>query len=369
MTSTKSRFGRGGQEAEEAAEAAAATGKGGGFRRTHYLPKMDKNDQIFLRYLTDSPEWYYVMSHASAPTKAKPDNWPSNNWPESMSAICRYDKAFQADPGSGLEAVYHDCYICDAGLVNQWGRPCKATQRLYALAVRREPVLGTDEMVAQGLIQEHQVGKRVGFRDATREVEVPKRDEKGEVVKDSEGKVVLEKTTELDILVINQAMNNYFSSLQSAYNAYGTVCDRDYVVTRKGEGKDTDYPHVPLDKIDSHVPGSDSWKVYEEAVKEQGDSVDIEKILEERSSDDYFARFFDPNKEAPLPGNSNGGDKPSGEQASSQSGQSPSLAKEPESNAGNDISQDKLREMRERIRGGAATKSDESAEKSGALNF
>ncbi len=42
--------------------------------------------------------------------------------------------------------------------------------------------------------------------------------------------------------------NTPIPGMISAYETYGTLCDRDYVITRKGSGKDTTYTVMPLDK-------------------------------------------------------------------------------------------------------------------------
>ncbi len=356
MTSTaqQSRFSRGGENAEAADEALrAARGGSGGFRKTNYLPKIGKGKSIFLRYLTESPQWVYVDSHAFAPTKGAPDWWPKDkNFPEAMPAVCRYDKAFQEvkDETTGeilYPAIYTDCYIDDAKLKNRWDRLCAPAVRVYALAILREEVIGTKEMVAAGQIPAEMEGKRVGLKDSTREVEVPKRDDKGEFVKDKDDKLVVETITEPAIIVVNQAVGNYFAGLQSLYGMYGSNCDRDYAVKQQDEGKDVEFQHIPLDPIPSLKPGEPAWERYEKAIAEQGESVDIEAILMDRSSDDFFGLFFDPSKEAKQ----RGGDSKS-ESTSSTGGQSSAPAKQQEAAPSNDVgSDDMLAKMRDRVRG------------------
>lgn len=48
--------------------------------------------------------------------------------------------------------------------------------------------------------------------------------------------------------LVRQANKNFWSVLSGYYARYGTICDRDYEITRKGNGKDTQYIIVPLDK-------------------------------------------------------------------------------------------------------------------------
>jgi len=321
-------FRKGGQAAQEA----AAAQQGSRFHRTPYL-SIEEGDQEVLRYLTDSDDWLYVLQHASVPTKNKPEGY-TGNWPSSMPAVCRYDEAFKG--------IYSDCYIDDAGLQNQWGRPCKPTVRVWALACLREEVVGTKEMFQAGDIQEGQIGKRLGFRDQMRDVE--ERDAKGEPT----GK----KTQERAIVLVNFAPNNYFNALNSIYSIYGTVCDRDYVVKRTGEGKDANYDHIGYDMTDNLHPAferdgkqfeeTESWGRYAKAIAEQG--IDLGAIMAERASDDFYARFFDPTK---TPEPRGGGDSSSSSTSSSAQAKEPSVP----SPADNDVDPEKLAEMRRRVRG------------------
>lgn len=336
-------FGRGGDAAQQAEEALAAT-RGSNFRRTEYLPNIGKDKTVFIRYLTDSPDWYHTLQHNSVPTKSAPSDWPAQRkWPDSMSAVCRYDEAFAG--------IYSDCYICDAKLVSQYGRECKASLRVWALAVLREEVLGTQAMVDQGMISAEQVGRRVGFKDATREVDET----------DADGKPTGKKTIEPRIVVVNKAMNNYFSGLNSMYGIYGTVCDRDYVLKQIGEKKDVEFQHIPLDPTPTHKPGTESWAAYDEAIKAQG--LDLAAIMAEKASDDFFAKFFDPNKQAPQREKKDG-EQSSGGQATQASQIQQSVA------PSNDVDPDRLAAMRARIRGGATeAPSQPQGQPAGMLNL
>lgn len=356
-TATASRFARGGDSAIEAEEALSAS-RGGGtsFRRTNYLPKIGKGNHIVLRYLLDSSDWFYVESHPGAPTKGAPTDWPKDRkFPASMPAVCRYDSAFKAvvaDPSKGitedLPAVYTDCYICDAKLINSFGKEAKPVIRVYTLAIIREEVIGTQEMVDKNQIQPQMVGRAVGYRDGTREVEVPKKDAKGEVIKGSDGKVETETIVEPAIIVVNQAVSNYFQGLQSLvgiYSAQGeSILDRDMIVKQNDEGKDVEYQHIPLNVMPSLKPGEPAWDRYSKFIEEQGDSVNIESILMDRSSDDFFATFFDPTKEAPKR------DAKSGDKASASNGSAPA-SQQAAAPSNEPAGADALAAMRDRVRG------------------
>lgn len=312
-------FRKGGEAAQKAAESAG----GARFARVEYL-KIEDDSQVALRYLTDSPDWLFVDQHAGAPTKNKPSDWDDSKgkWPDSMPAVCRYDSAF--------EGQFSDCYICDAGLVNNWGRPCKPSVRVWALACLREEVIGTPELVAAGKCTEDKIGKRIGFRDATRKVaEV---NEKGEPT----GNEIDQRA----LVVVNFAPNNYFNALQASYSIYGTVCDRDFIVKKTGKGKDVEYTNIALDQTPNLMPGSESWARYDEAIKEQ--NLSLEAIVTDRASDDFYARFFDPNK-TPA--------KKEGEKSTSSPAEAPK-AQVPAS-ADDEVDQARLAEMRARVRGNA----------------
>lgn len=340
-------FSRGGDAAQQMEEELSAS-RGSNFRRTEYLPNIGKGNTIFVRYLTDSPDWYHTLMHTSAPTKAAPSDWPKERkWPESLPAICRYDKAFKA--------MYSDCYICDAQLVNKWGKVSKPVLRVWALAVIREEVIGTPDMVEKGWISQEQVGKRVGFKDATREVEET----------DEDGKPTGKKTIEPRIVVVNKAMNNYFTGLNSMFGIYGTVCDRDYALKQVGENKDVEFQHIPLDPTPTHKPGTESWAAYDEAIKTQG--LDLVTIMSDKASDDFYAKFFDPTKEAPKRESKNSDGSESKGQGAPAAQQQASPSNEPDA--------DRLAAMRARIRGGGAEpqqsepQSSQQPEAAGMRNF
>jgi hypothetical protein len=325
-TTAKPKFGKGGAAAEEAEEIARRAG-GKHFHRVPFFNIKDGETET-LRYLTDSPDWIFVKQHAFVPTKNKPEDYKGTKWPESMPATCRHDDAF--------EGMYDDCYICDSGITNMYNKPCNPQVRVWALAVRRDEVRGTQEMADAGQIQPEQVGTILGYRDAMREVEET----------DAEGNTTGKTRQEMDIVLVNMAVSNYFGGLQAAYGTFGTVCDRDYKVNRKGEGKDSEYHHINLDKTPSLMPGSEKWARYEKAIEDQ--KIDLGEIIADRATDDYYARFFDPNK------------TPAKRESSSDKDVAP--AAQQEAAPSNDVDPDRLAAMRERVRGtGTAAQSPVAA--------
>ena len=50
--------------------------------------------------------------------------------------------------------------------------------------------------------------------------------------------------------VISQSYRNFWAPLVGYFGRYGTLCDRDYEITRVGKGTDTTYTIIPCDPID-----------------------------------------------------------------------------------------------------------------------
>jgi hypothetical protein len=260
-------FRKGGGEAEKAQQSGPrgasvryfGSEAGGGSLKT-------EDDAVVLRMITDQPDWGFALQHQFIPTKPKPSDF-EGNWPKTMPAICQNDDAFKNDDGS-WQPGFGNCYICatDYG-ANQWNRPINGTSiRIWALACVREPVM------ENGVI--------CGYRDQV--IEVTEKDEKKNEV----------KKNVRNLIVINMGSKNFFSHFTSLYGHYKTVCDRDYLIKVRGEGKSKDYSLIPLDPIPDHRPGSASWKVYEDAIKEQ--KLDLDELMLGRASKEYFERFFIP---------------------------------------------------------------------------
>lgn len=324
MTTAAPQIRRGGDAAQEAADAG-----GGKFAKVNYF-SLDENKSMVVRFLTDSPDWFYVKQHPSCPTKNKPADF-KGNWPPSMPAVCRHDDAFKT--------FYSDCYICDTPVMSPHD-PTKALKpaiRVWALAVEREAV------VDNGVVK--------GYRDVKEEV--PARDAKGEVIENAP------PVKQIKILVVNMGMKNFFSGLQGIYGLFNTVCSRDMMIRRSGTGLTTDYQIIPLDEIATHkgpiftvqfdsagievgrtiiAPATESWAKYEKAIEDQ--NLDLGRLIADRASDEYYARFFDPSK-TPQPTAATGQSGQATQQAASQ----------PAAPAGDVVDQDRLAAMAARVTG------------------
>lgn len=272
--SSKPKFGRGGAKAKEAADKAQARAP-----RTNYFSLKDGESAI-IRLIDDGDEtgWIYVKQHEYVPVqKDAPEDY-QGEWPKRTGAICRHDEAFAG--------MYSDCWICDEMTREDTGKPYRPALRLWARAVMREAVKGTQEMVDEGKIPATKIGKRVAIKDKM--IDVAEMDSKGEAT----GKTV----EQFDVQVLNFGMKNFFGYLQGFYDVYGTVLDRDYVIKREGSGTDTEYSIVPLPEIKNGEGGIYTLEDAEVRAKYL-DIVDLEEIIARRASDDHYARYFDPNKE------------------------------------------------------------------------
>lgn len=270
-------FRRGGNAAEEADKAAAKAARSRG-KGPDYFRLKDDRDTAVIRPYTDHDDWIWVEQHSFVPTKPAPKG--AENWPDSMTSVCRHDKAFTG--------VYTDCYVCDNKLKNRFGKLARPAIRIWALAVERELVRGDGSPELGGPAKE---GVVVGVRDKIDEIE--ETDENGNAT----GTVLRFPR----ILIVNMPMKGFFANLKALYGLYGTVTDRDFVVTRDGTGTDTNYRITALDPIADVRPGTPAWERYTQAVNER--EINLEAIVADKASDAYYARFFDVAKQVDEDGN------------------------------------------------------------------
>lgn len=229
--------------------------------------------------------WITVAQHY-APTKPKPEYVkPEAKWPQKWNAVCRKDKVFAKKFGGA-------CYICD-------NLNSKPTNRTWALAVEREQVIEN--------------GQIIGIRDKMREV--LDRDANGDLIVEREenGKKIYKKKMVPAWLILNFGWKNFFGNLAGQGQYFQTVMDSDYVITRTGEdNNDTNYSFVRLDPI--YLPEGNSFGLpagtkYDLSLivgqDETGrqiplrevvypDMPDLRRIISEKTSDDYYGRYFVP---------------------------------------------------------------------------
>lgn len=303
---------------------AAVVGGGKSFQKTEFFKLADGESGIY-RFLTDytgidlpdgrvTGGWLPMNQHQNIRTKGTPPDFKGDSWPQYMAAPCRYDEAWNGS--------YPDCFICD----NPAPAQRKPGQRFWALAVVREEVL--------------EGGKLVGVRDKTRTV----------TRKNANGDE--EDVTEKAILVVNMAYSNFFSLLDGYGGRYQTILDRDYFIRRKGSTmNDTKYTITPEEKItttlgEEEVPfdlRNDALMARylpeaEDVGYAQASNNALFKILEERTSDDFYGRFFDTRVTVATYST------PEGETAARPAQAQPAAPS-------NDVDPDRLVSMKERLTG------------------
>lgn len=229
-------------------------------------------ESVVIRFVTDDQDIRETYQHTYAKTKPAPADKPDDKkWPNTMGSVCRQ--------APGFKDVYPDCYICEADEYMKEGKKGmyhpKPSFRLWAVAVEREPMIGTKEMADKGLIEAYEIGSPVGYQDVLVDREVD-----GETVKGPK------------FLVLNFGLENFFNSVLGSYNAYGTLLDRDYKVTRKGSGTDTEYIVAPLDK-QKHTDGKPFDLRRADLAEQYKIPFNLDAIIANLASDDYYEWFFD----------------------------------------------------------------------------
>lgn len=296
------------------AEEAKKASKGASFARTHYL-SLDEDEEIVIRPITDGHRIITVLQHQMVPTKAAPKDF-EGNWPEKMGAVCRLDEAFAG--------MYADCFICDNKLERnpKTGKPKSPAARNWMLACIREKVV---------------IDGEEGYRNKKREIQKV----------DKDGKPTGETIEELDIVVINLGHKNFTGTLLGFAGLYKTLLDRDYWIKREGTEIETVYRIAPLDPIYVDHPETGEEVVLDlrdpvfmqrYGFKDGDDAFDaLVKIVTERSSDEFYARFYDTRVKVSDDGTVT---------AASSSEQAAAATPAP----GNDVDPKRLEELRRRVR-------------------
>lgn len=288
----------------EAAEEASEERGGGGFgRRWVWLDQLIKGDEaskaqekdrVYLRYLTDyeaNPEngvgaWITANVHTAVPTKPKPASEDKDRtWPKAMSCVCRKSKIIEKATGG-------KCWVCD-NVKDKYKpeKPHSNPPKTFAVAVLREPIIGDGSEEMGG---PRKKGRKIGFTDVT--VEVPVFDEDGEIVK--EGDTVVTEVVP-QYVIVRQAYRNYYQSLRSAATAYGTALDRDWLVVRNGDDKDTSYDNVAMDPMKIEIDGEQiDFDMSDPDLREvyYPDMPHLSRIITDQATMDYYNKWFIPQE-------------------------------------------------------------------------
>lgn len=93
--------------------------------------------------------------------------------------------------------------------------------------------------------------------------------------------------------ILQQAPRNFWGWFYEAYEKRGTLLDRDYSVTRRGKGMETDYQPYPEDATELDIAKFAEFK------------PDLEAMLSRQASKEYYDRFLhgiaEENKEESAP--------------------------------------------------------------------
>lgn len=262
-------------------------------RSSFWRPKfisIKGGESYMMRPITSLDDLIVADTHSFMPTKPKPEEY-SGDWIQSMWAICAKDVMFRlrdeaGNPTDSFESGYGTCYLHDhyAGKLDPKFKKDMSIpgSQTYALVVLREPVY------------DPATNNIVGFKDKLVEY------------KDSDGKIHQIP----DFRVVSQKWSNFWAAVAAAAFMDGEIRNKDFAVKRK----DNEYTITAAPATPSHQPGTDSWKVYEEALALVG-GFDLGEYLIAHSTPDHYARWFDPDK-TPEGGYARKGDGDAGETAS-----------------------------------------------------
>lgn len=284
-------FGRGAAAAEQAVK----DNRPAQFERNEFFKIEEDGGEAIIRLVHDGDEWYHVKHHGFVPTRPADPSWDeekTKKYPTRMGATCRRDKAFD----------YGECYICDhlhERVKNDKTKNGKyyPTIRYYVPAVMREAVLGTQEMIDAGEIpatvrvrgeEVSTIDRVIGYKDQMVEYQPV----------DADGNPDGPVKTKPRVVIINLAHDNFFVHLQGFYEVPNdeeecTVLDRDFRVRREGLKTETKYKIRPLKPVKGH-------DLRDPATRAKYDTIDIEKIMTDLASDEYYDQFFDDRHPRPT---------------------------------------------------------------------
>lgn len=268
--------GRAGAQIVEEETAFAPSG-----RKYAYISRVLKNkdDSVIIRFMDNvemPPEernfWITLATHDYVPTKEESKDGKKRT----MTAVCRTQRH--------LDGEHESCYICsNITKPDKKGveRPWPKSGTTFARAIHREKVKVTSADVEAGIAPKEALGKWA-IRDKLVEV-----DELNE-----DGKPTGRKVTRPEIFLVQQKWSNFFDPISIMTEEYGdTVLDRDFKITRTGEGLETDYTPAPLNPT-PHFDLSDpaTRKPYDDIFSWE----ELIEFIDNLHSDQYYGKFFDP---------------------------------------------------------------------------
>lgn len=166
-------------------------------------------------------EIVYVRFLEDFPVTAKFYEWIVNNQGKTSEFICapdlyKYDEEWQQNP-ENRDWVQKWTNTNTPGI--GWAKKWKSDElTLPKLADRTVGIAVKKELLDGG-----------GTRDELEEIEVDN-----------------EKHVALHFMLVRQALSNFWDQMVGYHGLYGTICDRDYRIERKGEGFKTTYQAIGL---------------------------------------------------------------------------------------------------------------------------
>jgi hypothetical protein len=292
MTDINALLARGFRQGTDSAKEASARGPSS--RKVEFL-RMEADQLLFCRFLTDYYEIMDVMVHTMYPTKPKPEGH-EGNWPKTISTVCRNTKMGDERP------MFPDgCYCCLHPRLDD-GKPRGAIPRTYGLLVVREEVIsdGTDKFAIPGSnpVRIIPKGQRAGFRDKKREYQAFDFNTNQPIG-------VPEMIPE--VLMAEMGWNNFWVAAEGISQLFGSICSQEITIRRTGSGmNDTKYQIVGLGPSSYDMREPQNLAKYGIKVtgyddlgrpqKEYPPEYSLPHILYARASDDYYARWVDPTK-------------------------------------------------------------------------
>nr|DAQ92918.1 MAG TPA: DNA binding protein like protein [Caudoviricetes sp.] len=185
------------------------------------------------------------------------------------------------------------CPICeDMVQTNQDGttRPYRPRDIAISLAVLRE-----EKQISRGEFE---------YSDVTEEVEVT-----SEVAEKAKALgldlQVGEKLTVPQVGFVQNSLTNFWNNLNGFFARYGTIMDRDYAITRHGNGLDTKYQIVPCDVVEEL---RDPEKVEDRYKIAKLFHLSVQDYLEVLGSEGYYKKHLGPDSDpAPAPSSNSAG--------------------------------------------------------------
>lgn len=228
---------------------------------------LEEDKDEFVHFLLEPDEWISVDVHQMYPTKGKPEGY-EGNWPKVMSPICRKSKMADGLP------IEDDCYCCEHPQLND-GKVRRPSHRTFSLLVIRDEV--------------REDGKRKGFTDRMKTVAVLGED----------GKPTGEEKTVPDIRIVELGWQNFYSKLEGPAEVFGTVLNQEFNIKKTGKNLDTDYAVTGLGPTnvwdDAKLAEKYGVKIVD-GVRIWPKDYDLSRMVMNRASDEFYARWIDPSK-------------------------------------------------------------------------